>query len=268
MSEESSALLSAFWSWADGITGVVTLGLLMPIVLGASLGLLPLLIVRRDWRVLPALLVSAISVGASGAWAFSMVGAGAPRLDFWLMLTAQLFFLTLPIAVLFMGRLSLQRIRRDRESIESVRSFRQDSTEVGEAQRPAPRNRLSALEAEYYVAEWIRWMGATDAVVTRERRDGGVDVRTGHYVVQVKHRPEDFVSVDVVRALHGVASSEGRAGMVFASGRFSTDALGFAAKAGVGLFIFRPKEGRIVPANTVAHRLQHEGLRAATLQTV
>lgn len=267
MSSASAALLGAFWSWTDGVAAVLLLGFLLPATLGAMGGFVPLMHARRDWRVVLPLSVSAVLFAAAGALALAVLGAGAPGQDFWAALSLQFAVVVLLLSFGAFLRASVLRARRDRTALEAIRTFVPEDRGMTEAQRPGPRAALRAIEAEYYVAEWMRWLGAVDAVVTRGR-DEGVHVRSAHYVAQVKHRPRDFVSVDVVRALHGVAAAEGRTGLVFASGRFSTDALAFAARADVALFVFRPAEGRLVPANTVAQRLTRDGLHAGVPQPV
>jgi hypothetical protein len=261
-------MLGAFWSWAYGIISVVLLGLLLPATLGAISGLVPLMRSRRDWRNVPSLLLVAVLFAASGAWSLAWVRSGAPAADFWGMLSFQLALISFTFSFVLVLRASIKRARRDRDSLQALRAFVPEDRAMAEGQRPGPRVSLRAIEAEYYVAEWMRWLGAIDAEVTRARRDGGVDVRSAYYVAQVKHRPQDFVSVDVVRALHGVASTEQRTGLVFSSGRYSSAALAFASRAGVALFIFRPVEGRLVAANAMAQQLNHDGLRAGVPQPV
>jgi hypothetical protein len=227
------------------------------------------LVVRRgDWRTVPQLGLACLSFVLPGVFALCFIREGAPARDFWGVLIAQVAGIVFTATALLALDVSRKRIRRDRQALEAVRSFVPEQDGPLEAQRPLPRTRLGAIEAEYYVAEWMRWLGAVESEVTRARRDGGVDVRSAYYVAQVKHRPTDYVSVNIIRALQGVASQENRAGLVFASGRYSTDALSFAARAGIALFIFRPVEGKLVPANTIAQRLYRDGLRTAKLQAV
>jgi hypothetical protein len=267
MSAESASIITAFWSWVSAILATLLLGLMLPATLGGMTGLLPLVIRRRDWRALPELALACLLTGAPGVFALYFVHEGAPVVEVWVALITQIALLTFVVTIGIALQFTFKRIRRDRQALDAVRSFVPEESGPVEAQRPTPRTRLGAIEAEYYVAEWMRWLGAIESEVTRARRDGGVDVRSAYYVAQVKHRPNDFVSVDIVRALHGVASQERRAGLVFASGRYSSDALAFAARAGVALFIFRPVEGKLVAANALAQRVYHDGLRTASLQS-
>jgi hypothetical protein len=182
--------------------------------------------------------------------------------DFWFVLSVQIGMLAFGAGLMQFVPMARKRLRRDREALDAVtRPLESMDEQERAAAAPGPRQRLRAIEAEYLVAEWMRYLGAADSVVTPERRDGGVDVRSRFYVAQVKHRPNDFVSVESVRALIGVATMEGRTPLFFASGRYSRDSAALAREAGVALFMFRPTEGRLVPVNAVAQGLYQSGLR-------
>lgn len=262
MSTESVALLSAFWSWVSAIASVALLGVLVPASIGLLLGFLPLAVGRRDWRSMPGVLLAIGLFAGCGIVALAAVHRPAPRFDFWLALNLEVGTVVFVVSVVQFFGIARRRLRRDREALTAVSESApfQVVTEAA-AREPGPRSRLGGIEAEYYIAEWMRFLGATEAVVTRARRDGGVDVRSDQYVAQVKHRPQDFVSVDVVRALIGVASLEGRTPILFTSGRYSRDAVEVARRAGAALFIFRASEGRLVGANAAAHRLRLNGMR-------
>jgi hypothetical protein len=268
MSPESAAQLGAFWSWLAASVAFVNLALLVPTTAGLLVGSIPLAVRRRDWRLTLPLFGVIAALLIAGAWPLTLVRPPAPALDFWVALIAEIGMLTFVIALISFLRLSLRRIREDRKALALVRATPEAAPGVAaEALEPGKRSRLNAIEAEYYVAEWMRYLGASESIVTPARRDGGVDVRSDFYIAQVKHRPRDFVSVDIVRALVGVASAEGRVPLVFTSGYYSRDALDFAGRVGAPLFIFRPAEGKLVGANASAAAFRTRGLKGRQPQT-
>ena len=264
MSAESALLLQAFWSWVCGLLAVVLLGVLLPVVVGLLIGMAPLAFVRRDWRPMASVAVGVPVAIIGGFWVLFGVHAGAPGTDFWIALSVQLGLLVAGGSTLAFLRLSIRRIKEHRIAMRAVMGADvSERVEVDEEfPAPGPRKRLSEVDAEYYVAEWMRQLGATDAIVTPARADGGIDVRSRFYAAQVKHRPADFVEVETVRALIGAASLEDRLPLFFASGHYSRHVYEVAARGGVALFIFKPLEGRFVAANAVANRLRQDGLRA------
>jgi hypothetical protein len=260
----TAALLNGFWSWVSGILASVFLGVLLPASLALMLSLFVMAVKRRDWREPLGMVVPVGIFAAAGVVLLTRIGPSAPPWDFWLALSLQVGFAVLVLSLVQFLRMARKRLRRDREALESVSGVLETAVpREGHGAEPGPRGKLRAIEAEYYVAEWMRFLGASDAVVTPARRDGGVDVRSRFYVAQVKHRPQDFVSVESVRALVGVAALERRTALFFASGRYSRDCYALAAEAGVALFIFRSHEGRLVAANATAQRLLERGLREA-----
>lgn len=266
MSAESTALLHAFWSWVCGLLAVGLLGVLLPIVLGLLVGMAPLAFVRRDWRPMAAAATGVPLAVLGGFWVLLGVRSGAPMPDFWVGLSVELGLLVAGGSTFAFLRLSFRRIKEHRIAIRAVMGA--DVSELVEVDdefpAPGPRKRLSGVEAEYYVADWMRHLGATDAIVTPARADGGIDVRSRFYAAQVKHRPTDFVSVESVRALIGAAALEKRTPLFFASGHYSRHVYDAAARGEVALFIFKPLEGRLVGANATANRLRLDGLRAPT----
>ncbi|ROS46198.1 restriction endonuclease [Curtobacterium sp. PhB78] len=66
--------------------------------------------------------------------------------------------------------------------------------------------------------------------------DGGIDVESGHAVAQVK-RQRRPVGAPVVQQLHGAAQGEGKTGEFYTTGSYSRDAVAFARRVGVRLFL-------------------------------
>lgn len=243
---------------------VCLLGVLLPVTIGLLVGMTPLAIVRRDWRPLAAAAAGVPLALVGGSWTLLGVHAGAPAPDFWIGLSVQLGLLVTCGSLVVFLRLFIRRIKEYRIAMRAVMApHLEEPPEIDEAfPAPGPRRRLSGVEAEYYVAEWMRHAGATDAVVTPARADGGIDIRSAVYAAQVKHKPAEFVSVESVRALIGAAAIEHKTPLFFASGHYSRHVYDAAARGDVALFFFKPLEGRFVAANATAHRLQQDGLQA------
>ncbi len=196
---------------------------------------------------------------AAGSGALLVVQPPAPARDYWAALSA-----TLGIVVLVAGTVqALVRARHravaDRAAHALLQQPRPEEPMRDVLPRPRPAMRLNAVSAEHLVAEWMRHLGALDAVVTPAGPDGGVDLRSPRYVAQVKHRA-DLVPVQQVRDLAGVAALERRTALFFTTGAYSSHSLAFARDAGIALFIVRYREGQLKPANPLAHQLLQRGL--------
>ncbi|GGO63948.1 hypothetical protein GCM10010910_17640 [Microbacterium nanhaiense] len=127
---------------------------------------------------------------------------------------------------------------------------------------PQPRPRgVGPQEAEELAAEWMRFLGAVDAEVTRYSGDGGVDVISSAYIAQVKNlAPMYSVPVAQVRELAGVAAHDGRRALFFTSGSYSAGGVEFADRAGIALFIYRAEEGDLIGANALGSAVRAQGL--------
>lgn len=134
--------------------------------------------------------------------------------------------------------------------------------EVPAAERPSVQQEQKALLSQYeelaiegirqFIAlknpyEWqdmvaalLRAMGHHIAFNAKRGKDGGVDIiayteplgTTGpHIKVQVKHRPNDAIAVDVVRQLIGNLNKPGDVGLFVTSGRFTTESERFGRES-------------------------------------
>lgn len=92
-------------------------------------------------------------------------------------------------------------------------------------------------DAEHATAQWLAGRGETGIRVGAGTRDGGVDVETSRYVVQVKDWAGN-VGGPAVRQIHGVAAARGKRAMMVARAGFTRDAVSFARMAGVELWVF------------------------------
>lgn len=132
-----------------------------------------------------------------------------------------------------------------------------------ETNRPDPLPfGVSPRGAEHYVGQWMSWLGFSDVRITPERRDGGFDLETDAFVVQVKNLNSGWVGVAPVREIHGVAQVYSKKALFFSRGFLSDDALEFATKANMPVFLFHPEEALLQPANVCAEEFLE--LRIAT----
>ncbi len=72
--------------------------------------------------------------------------------------------------------------------------------------------------------------------------DGGIDVESHNTVAQVK-RQTGTVGAPVVQQLHGAAQGEGKAGEVYTTSSYSRDAIRFARRVGVRLYVVNEATG-------------------------
>ena len=78
-------------------------------------------------------------------------------------------------------------------------------------------------DAELAARDWLRSVGFTDADLTGEGADGGVDVRSSNLVAQVKAELKP-VGRPVIQQIFGVASAEGSEAACFALSGFTSEA--------------------------------------------
>lgn len=109
-----------------------------------------------------------------------------------------------------------------------------------------PLMTITPREAEEHCRQVMLFYGAEGAETTQYSQDGGVDVVSKHFVAQVKHQ-EAPVGVKVVRETFGVASQEGKLGIVFGKTGFTNDAISFATQNGILLISY----GREISSWTV-----------------
>jgi hypothetical protein len=102
-----------------------------------------------------------------------------------------------------------------------------------------PEHEISPREAEHFAQRVMLFLGEPDSKVTRQSNDGGVDVLTRHFVVQVKHQTAP-IGPAIVRETHGVAVAMGRTAVVMARTGFTPGAINFANEVGILLFSYDP----------------------------
>ena len=126
--------------------------------------------------------------------------------------------------------------------------------------RPAPLQfDVSPQEAEHYVEAWLRFLGVVDSEVTQYSQDGGIDIESSDFVVQVKHLSR-AVSVQPIRELLGVASSKGKRAIFFSREGYTRDALRFAEDNQIIAFEYKTNTGHLVPHSSEAYEALENGL--------
>jgi hypothetical protein len=118
---------------------------------------------------------------------------------------------------------------------------------------------VSHQGAEKLCKEWMTYLGAEESETTSFTSDGGIDVVAASYIAQVKNY-SGTVPINDVRALAGVVSTDGRKGLFFTSGNYSTGAIEFANQAGIALFVYSAENGTLIDANNVATPILENGL--------
>jgi hypothetical protein len=127
---------------------------------------------------------------------------------------------------------------------------------------PAPepqRYGVSARGAELWVADALRWLGATDVEVTQQSGDGGVDVLTSDYAVCVKHYA-GTIPVEEVREIFGVSTVMRRTPMLWTSGSLTLAGAEFAEVGPVPAFHYDVETATILALNQHAQDLLDRGI--------
>lgn len=134
---------------------------------------------------------------------------------------------------------------------------------TGRPPRPDPLPYgVSPRGAEFLVSEWMKHLGVSDATVTQQSSDGGIDVTSADYVAQVKHYTGSVGGPDIQR-LAGAAYPLRKEPLFFTSGRYTPAAERAAEVGGVALFVYNAEAGTLNPANAKALDL----VRQAAKQT-
>lgn len=102
-----------------------------------------------------------------------------------------------------------------------------------------------------FVAALLRAMGYHTPFISPKGKDGGIDIiayqdalgiNKPRIKVQVKHYPENPVSVDAIRSLKGLINHNEEVGLFITSGRFTNEAERFAREANVHIKLINGEE--------------------------
>lgn len=127
--------------------------------------------------------------------------------------------------------------------------------------RPQKMLSCTPRQAEYLARDWMAWLGATGADVSQATRDGGADVVADHFIAEVKHRAVPS-SPDLVRQIFGVATVEEKKALFFSLSGYTADAVQFADRAGVALFVYHFGNGTLAAKSRAARIAIRDGLGA------
>ena len=112
-------------------------------------------------------------------------------------------------------------------------------------------NQKNPYEFQDLVAALLRAMNYYTSFIAQKGRDGGIDIiayqdplgiEKPRIKVQVKHYPENPISVDVIRSLKGLINHGEEVGLVVTSGRFTNEAERFAREANVHIKLINGEE--------------------------
>lgn len=95
---------------------------------------------------------------------------------------------------------------------------------------------------EQQCARIMRGNGDYDAEVRSGTNDGGIDVESGRTVAQVK-RQTAVVGRPVVQQLYGAAQDAGKAAEIYTTSGYTREAIAFARRTGVRLFVVDEQHG-------------------------
>lgn len=250
-------------SWACGFLVLILGGVGVPLLLSFlpdAIGLW-----RRRGEARPTLIFIGLAVGLvvlSGYEATLTGTPSTPSTVLWLTLAILVGVGVGMAAFCFTISRAFSRRAERRRALELATAPPATDEVSDVSSKPVAVPRLHARGAEHLARDWMSYLGASEAVVTPERRDGGVDVRSRDFVAQVKNLQNEQVGVAVVRQLYGVAASEHRRALFFSSSGYTRDALAFARENDVALFVVRYREGRLVPHGSLAQQYLAHGLHA------
>lgn len=115
----------------------------------------------------------------------------------------------------------------------------------------------SARDAEEAARAWMVANGWSDATLTNDGADGGVDVHATGVVAQVKAEVRP-IGRPPIQAIRGIAAYEDATALFFSIGGYTAEALAWGTDAGVAMFGF-DLQGDVVPANAVADNIGGDG---------
>lgn len=131
----------------------------------------------------------------------------------------------------------------------------------GIAHRPARRLLRSSADAELAARDHLRWLGFTDAELTRDGKDADIDVAGANLAAQVKLEGRASTRVQL-QLLTGAAAVQACCQTAFFSlSGYTPDARSWAHQAAMALFTF-DLHGHPIPANARAQDLV-DGVGAA-----
>lgn len=116
-----------------------------------------------------------------------------------------------------------------------------------------PRAPADPLDFEFIARDWLEAWGDSNAIVTAQSGDGGIDIHSDNCVAQVKFYAGKQVGRPEVQGLKGAAHGTGRWSLFFAyASGYTTEAIVWADFADVALFTFDVRTLSFFPQNEFA----------------
>jgi hypothetical protein len=126
--------------------------------------------------------------------------------------------------------------------------------------KPEPRPRgATEDEAIELCKEWMRYLGATDAVVAMGESRHSCDVYSSGYLGWLENKRGNL-EVELVERAAAVTAADGRRGLVFARHGVSPFARVRADELGIAIFGFDPEGGTLDGVNLVGREWCVTGL--------
>lgn len=145
----------------------------------------------------------------------------------------------------------------DNDDVDTIEIDKIQSIQIEKLQQQATSgikefiNQKNPYEFQDLVAALLRAMNYHTSFIAQKGKDGGIDIiayqdplgiQKPRIKVQVKHYPENPISVEVVRSLKGLINHGEEVGLFVTSGRFSNEAERFAREANVHIKLINVEE--------------------------
>ena len=126
--------------------------------------------------------------------------------------------------------------------------------------RPTPQEfGVSDRGAELLAAQWLRYLGEEEVIVTQYSQDGGVDVLTENFACQVKNYSKMKVSLSEIRDLLGTAHSLGLKPILLTSSTSTPSGLEFATQNKIAVIRYSTEDSTLSPLTPMGLALLNQG---------
>ena len=143
-------------------------------------------------------------------------------------------------------------------ALDEAHQAREALEQAGVRVRPrVPKRVIYCWEdAEALALEFLRYLGAADAELSREGADGGIDVTSSKALAQVKAHLNPVALEDVQRHF-GICAAERKSALFFAM-KYSREAERWSDEHHMALYTF-DRAGKVVPVSNAAAELDESG---------
>jgi hypothetical protein len=147
----------------------------------------------------------------------------------------------------------LQQEKRDKEVRQAIQRNELPELRIRTRNLPIPRAPQNAWDFENICRDWLEAWGETNATVTQQSADGGVDVVSDHCVAQVKFYANGKVGRPELQQLAGAAIPFGDGHLLFfAYNGYTDQAITYAEEISMCLFDFNAHTMRFDQQNSHA----------------